>query len=166
MSPRLRTRSMLARRHDLELLTEEQRAFLLRGRSFFEPAFENADELCLSWTIHRDRLLPEYIAKYPGQRPFAWWFCDHGHERPIIRQWLTPEGIARERAKKFGFLSTATCPPFQEPGPDYLQRLGLLAPDEITHVEAKRAAGREMALKIAALPPAAEPRRIKRSPDY
>jgi hypothetical protein len=119
------------------------RHHLESGRPFFN-GFKTEELFRKGWELTRETLLPEFIKKHPGERPFGWWLCDHKKERPVIsqtthdgqivtREWLLDHWHDRHD-KKFGFLHTNIWPPFQEYETDYLERLGILEDWEIARV--------------------------------
>lgn len=141
--PSIRRRAR-RRRDDFEELTAEQRRHLLRGSTFFHGGFTDPDDFRVAWDLHRDELLPQFIAEHPGRRPFGWWFCDHGRERPIADPKATPADIARhrqhERPEHFKFLHTEICRGnpliyFQQTEQDYLREHGLLSKAEMKSLD-------------------------------
>ena len=119
---------------------------LRRGRAFRpDRSFETVDDMREAWELVRDDVLPAFIRKYPGRRPFAWWIFDHGKERPLSRKFMKEIGITEEmlrfdkpknREARFGFVHTRMFNPatglhLQEPEEEYLDRHGLLEPGEL-----------------------------------
>ena len=99
-----------------------------------------------AWELHGEDLLVDFIAKYPGCRPWPWWVFTHGQERPIVNH-APPEVEAQFRAENtiFGYLHSSILHghgrsgelvPLQEPEAEYLERLGLLTDSEIAALEA------------------------------
>ena len=125
------------RRAEFETLTQLQTDWLLRGTDWFGDTdlASDIDASRAAWDLHRDTLLPAFIAANPGQRPFAWWIFDHRKERPIREgHGFAPEFFAEQRAETFGYLHTDIWrgPRFvQEPQVAYLRRHGLLTPEEL-----------------------------------
>lgn len=39
------------------------------------------DAVLVAWNECRDKLLPDWIRRHPGTRPYGWWACDSGLER-------------------------------------------------------------------------------------
>jgi hypothetical protein len=122
------------RRQDLLVLDREQERTLLHGRGFFrEPAFADEESFAAAWEIHRDRLLPEWIAAHPGTRPAAWWKREHHIPHPPF---IDPadEGHCSPRALfvRHGEIVSST-----EDEADYLNRIGLLTPEEVAALEAE-----------------------------
>ncbi len=122
----------------------------------FRASFETIEEMRDAWDAVRDDVLPAFIEKHPGRRPFAWWLFDHGRERPLYRERLegfcTEEQLRREQGRgdssRFGFLHTQMWGSkgyFQEQEEDYLARHGLLGRDELRLVRAARRAENEAA---------------------
>jgi hypothetical protein len=92
-----------------------------------------------AWNLHREAILEEWIERRPGTRPLAWWICDHGHERPFVKEPVEGREEFRRRYERFGFLHTSVWQgpleewgTIQEPETDYLRRMGQLALEEIT----------------------------------
>jgi hypothetical protein len=95
------------------------------------------------WDYHGERITSDWIAKYPGDRPWPWWVFDHGEERPIANP-MEPEEESREMAQSsyFGFVDSGIFTarrepggklvgvPWLEPQADYLDRRDLLTEDE------------------------------------
>jgi hypothetical protein len=69
-----------ARRPDFAELTIDLRRELQCGRPFFGPVCQDLEELADAWEIHRDTILPAFIAANPAQRPFAWWATEYPEE--------------------------------------------------------------------------------------
>jgi hypothetical protein len=154
--PILRRRETI-RRLDLENLTPAQRRHLLSGTVYVdEGGFRDAETFRLAWDMHRDSLTEEWIQSerkhWSMVRPFAWWFADHGKERPIVSPLFSADEIeasrnGEHRFENFGFLHT-TCwkvtgkaPDYvfhhmQEPEGDYLDRLNLLSDEERKYLDA------------------------------
>jgi hypothetical protein len=100
------------------------------------------------WEYHGERITNEWIAKYPGSRPWPWWVFDHGQERPIINPMEAAEELREiERSSYFGFVDSGIFTARSEPGGklvgvpwlerevDYLDRHGLLTEDERLRLE-------------------------------
>jgi len=130
-------------------LTAEQRRHLLRGGTYFGDGFSDRETFAAAWELHRDELLAEfdqdrrrcYFAP-TWIRPFAWWLCDHGEERPVIGKWATPADVERirkqddHRHSHFGYLHTSIIGGWpdwehlQMTERDYLELHELLTPEE------------------------------------
>jgi hypothetical protein len=115
-----------AKRHDLE-----------RGRRWIAGfGYETREDMAADWSDFGEELLTQWIASYPGTRPFAWWL-EHGQERPVVGSWAA-DVISRERlAARFGYLHTNAWSggePLQEVETFYLERNGLLLPDELARL--------------------------------
>lgn len=138
--PTNRRRRLQARRPDVAELTKWQRRHLESGHPLFRDAgFRDLETFTAAWELHREEILRDFIAKYPGHRPFAWWVLDHRQERPIVNPGpLAAACIAEERRRTFGFLHTSilipapgpTFIPFQEPETAYLARKNVLTKAE------------------------------------
>ena len=135
-----------SRRPEVEELTIDIESELIHGRPMLGKGCHGDIELLReAWEIHRDVVLPEYIAKNPGCRPFAWWVLEHGEERPIIQDLPEGEKYFRRQYERYGFLHSMLYGgpdfgPFQEEEWDYLDRLGLLSAEEVAAIEAENAA--------------------------
>lgn len=136
--PRLRRKGPQRRRGTYETLSGNQEYQLGTGRALIPTDhFTTEDDMRVAWELHRDRLLPEFIHKHPGRRPFAWWLFDHGEERPIVvdwPEWTDGAVVERMRRETFGFLHTEILgrggETFQEQERAYLSRVGLLTAEE------------------------------------
>lgn len=137
-----------------EPLEASMRVYLLTGSD--AEAVAAADEaeefrglmqlLCLGmrhgalWEANRDELLAEWIADYPGSRPWGWWrydalegrrmlagtgqpILDYGREH--VPSWRQFAGLPILRELQ------ATDPPVFESEPATLRRLGVLTPAEL-----------------------------------
>jgi hypothetical protein len=74
-----------------EPLTDEQEAFLNsddEGAGFFKYSAE--DELKALWDVHRDHVIQEYVATYPGSRPARFWEYDAPEPRQRLGGTGTP----------------------------------------------------------------------------
>lgn len=145
--PTNRRKRLPRRRSNLDELDFDARYHLENGMPFLpESGFPN-DLVAFTeaWRRHGEALLEEFLDKHPRRRPFAWWFLEHGQERPIVGTFMTPDGIERLREENrpyaFGFLHTAilgdckpdrSWTPLQEPEAEYLERLDLLTDDELS----------------------------------
>lgn len=130
--PTNRRRIVQSRRLNVARLDYCREYHLLRGRPMIE-GYATRDELESAWAIHGEALLAEWIEQHPGTRPFAWWLCDHGHERPVIDSRPCAQQFAdamRREGGKFEYLHTHTIPPLQEDEAAYLARHGLLTAAE------------------------------------
>ncbi len=89
---------------EVEKLDQVQKDFLVFGRCLLqlEEPFRDAGHRRAVWDTHGAAIVRDYVQKYPGRRPSAWWL----YEKPEPRV----EG---------------------ETDPAYLRRLGLLGLDEI-----------------------------------
>lgn len=139
--PSIRRRARV-RREDFQELTPDQKRHLLKGRAFFNDGFKDLESFSLAWSIHGPGLLPEFIEKHPGSRPFAWWICDHKKELPPIATWATPEHLEMHRGfqpNHFGFLYGNAFGGGEwmlQLEQDYLYENGLMTPEEIEMYEA------------------------------
>lgn len=122
-----------------EELTKVQRCHLLTGWCVGgmvngrRHGFQTREEFLAAWEEHRDELMQEFIAKAPGQRPFAWWLA-RGIERPLSeagREMFSQVGDqirANHRLTEFfGFLHQDE---WQEDETQHLRRNALLLPGE------------------------------------
>ena len=127
---------------DVRDLNFNQEYHLLTGKPFmYLHGINTRTELAVAWRLHRERLLPEFIQKKPGRRPFAWWLLEHGKERPIVgvNSWENTISIARAEPCYLGFLHTCAVgwtkdgrvESLQEMESDYLRRHDLLEQWEI-----------------------------------
>ena len=143
--PSIRRRQRI-RREDFEELDKFQIRHLIIGHPLlFWRAFKDIDSFSLAWESHRDELLPDFIAKNPGHRPFAWWVCDHKKERPVIQDFEEESRVRRIDESfypwRFGFLHTSDwgrgsgC--LQQPEVDYLREHGLLTQSELKALKQK-----------------------------
>lgn len=145
-----RKRRVSKRREDLS----EDAERWLRGEpcGFFK--FKAKKELAALWAEHGDRIVAEYIALYPGQRPDRWWQYD----APRIAVGTYPgcfwDGKLAEPRKRLGGVGTPSHeaynivpsypfgipsswvdidpenPPMYESQAAYLERLGMLLAGE------------------------------------
>lgn len=141
------------RREDLMELTADQERHLTHG-SFYFGGCQDRATFVDAWEIHGERLLAEWIAVNPGSRPFGWWLCDHGKERPVINGHDMEPNRRRHASENgtFGFLHTSIwlglqvvageeVPVlFQESEADYLRRMKLLTPAEIASLKSQEVA--------------------------
>jgi hypothetical protein len=114
------------------------------------PMFKSIEDFTEAWNSVREEVLPGFIARNPGSRPFAWWRVDHGLERPPIpaSEWgeeITAEQMNGDRQtnrhwQTFGYLWNVD---YLEPQGAYLQRHGLLLPAEDTRLAISLAAEAE-----------------------
>lgn len=106
------------------------------GRSLEQ--FATPEDLANVWDSLGDELLAEWITANPGTRPWAWWVCEHGQERPVTGSWATPAVVAKHRAEsRFGFLHSdiwSGRETLQMPEWEYLHRAGLLTDDELARL--------------------------------
>ena len=51
---------------------------------------QRTDPVVAAWQTCRNEILPWWIARYPGSRPYGWWAADSGLERKRGMQ-LTPK---------------------------------------------------------------------------
>jgi hypothetical protein len=102
---------------------------------------DDLDPWAEAWRYHGERLLADWIEKYPGSRPWPWWVFEHGQERPIVNPMpAESEASVRRDYTYFGIVHSSilhghgAAPgqmvPWQEPEVDYLARMGLLTPGE------------------------------------
>jgi hypothetical protein len=137
--------SPIARRHHGPL-SLELRTLLLEGRCLGRPNFDfdvymllgdviraKFEKVAPLWTVHRDELLPAWIAANPGTRPAAWWWLeargprqvleDRGHHVLPVPRW--GETWRRDRGlpcvDQIGHFEVVV-----EAEATYLRRLGLL----------------------------------------
>lgn len=119
-------------RPDLETLTRHQERELLFGRPVFpEMGFGDIETLAAAWALHRQRLLPAWIADRPGTRPFAWWLLEavpKFGER--LKTTLWQEQYREASTGPYGMLHTHFYPSLQESESAYLVRNGLLTAKE------------------------------------
>jgi hypothetical protein len=123
---------------------------LLTGAIYFRQRFRDPDTFREAWDIHREALTAEWVQKVRKNwtcmlRPFAWWFCDHGQERPVINPHFSQreiDGLRNDKRQfdRFGFLHThiyggPDMGPLQEQEGDYLDRLGLLTDEERAYID-------------------------------
>lgn len=102
----------------------------------FAPCFPSDEELAAHWKKHREAILKQYILKYPGTRPVAWWDHDAPEPRKLIGGVEFPEGYLVEKgapgraewveAVREDWKNPAT----YEASVTYLDRLGLLTEAE------------------------------------
>jgi hypothetical protein len=120
-------------------LTIDRRKHLLHGWDWFGGGFTDVDEFRNAWEIHRRELMEEFRDHLDETfvRPFGWWFCDHGKERPIVPGNFSDEEIELHRREPlhFGFLHThsfrgADGRYLQQPERDYLEDNKLLTAAE------------------------------------
>jgi hypothetical protein len=137
------------------------------------PVFERYDSLDAmrdAWDVMGEEILTEWIAAYPGSRPFGWWMFTHNQERPVTGKWGTPEIIARHRAEsRFGFLHTSAWAgePLQQPEWMYLHLAGLLTDDELSRLpvfDASLPIYKQMGRFKLADVPSVQPVSFKRNP--
>ena len=127
-----RTRKPPRRRDGPGGLTAEIVEHLLEGNCLFDPrVYLDEREAVALWIEHSDDLLPPYILRHPGERPWAWWLLavrEHGPRRQ-----LKSGPRALNPPVWFGVPSMWTAPPppdMHETQRSYLQRQGLLEHDE------------------------------------
>ncbi len=114
---------------------------LVDGRPLFsDGGFKTLAEFEAAWKLCRDFILPNFIKRHPGRRPFGWWRIDHQQERDIIVENLA--GMSAERFRKlhvkphhFGYLHTRFVPQVQESEFDHLSRYGLLEFGEAERID-------------------------------
>lgn len=135
-----------------EELDDCQRAHLLTGwfavgLSGYLTRYRTREEFAAAWEQYREELLPEFIAKHPGHRPFAWWLLDHGKERPMNADgiaWTAKHGdylrYSCRFTETFGFLHKDQ---WQVDETDYLREQGLLIDGEAAAIERNQAAEAE-----------------------
>jgi hypothetical protein len=156
--PTLRRREAI-RRPDLENLNHDQRSHLLNGWALiFGGGFKNPDTFKAAWAMHADELQEEFRAEHRNEtfaRPFGWWFCEHGKERPVLLR--DPESlrivdcIRKARGHwgerfHFGFLHTSLYrgtdwAPLQQPEWEYLRDKNLLTDEEREFIDFEEITG-------------------------
>ena len=134
-----RRRKEFSRRGDVEPLDGDRAMHLAYGYDVFGGGFTSADELLRSWAVHGAVILPAWLERFPGYRPFAWWFevaPRHGERRILPGQEHDAE-IWREgnRNRHFGLLHTETIPPIQESQTEFLERKKLFVRGEQARIE-------------------------------
>ena len=72
-----------------ELATDPKHSQLITGHDFFDQ-FDDLDAAREGWQALRGELLPAFVDKYPGTRPWAWW----EYEAPEPRRRLGGKGLA------------------------------------------------------------------------
>ena len=89
-----------------------------------------------AWAELSPYLLGEYIERFPGYRPYAWWECEAPERRQVL---AGPPVVWPGHVPRSYWFGTPTChpplawePPYQEfeSTAAYLSRLGLLTEDE------------------------------------
>src|SRR5688572_5271552 len=85
-------------------LDDDLRRDLELGYGFFNE-YKTREEMQQAWGAFGEELLADFIEENPGDRPYCWWLCAHGKERPVVAAWATPAIVEQERARsRFGFL--------------------------------------------------------------
>lgn len=129
----------------------------LRGEGFNKQKGDGCQQndqraMQVAWEKLRDSLLPSFIEKHPGRRPYAWWKFDaperrrringklHPFDNPKRKAWIkrtinsTGYPSADFYVLSFGkpavFCVPADWNAVYETEADYLSRLGLLMPGE------------------------------------
>ena len=128
-------------RYTVDTITRAQRTHLLCSWRSLGRIFETLEEFTEAWEAVRDEVMPRYIEKNPGSRPFAWWRVDHGKELPVVEPEIDDQRINYDRSsdrhwQTFGYLWNAFYLESQEL---YLRRNGLLLPGEDEAISAKKA---------------------------
>jgi len=89
-----------------ELATDPEHSQLITGHDFFDQFGDDLDAAREGWQALRGELLPAFVDKYPGTRPWAWW----EFEASEPRRRLGGKGLASiddpkapEWAKKMSF---------------------------------------------------------------
>lgn len=126
-----RTRRPPRRRDGPNGLTSEIIEHLLHGGCLFAEFVLDEREAVALWLEHSDDLLPPFVLRHPGERPWAWWLLavrEHGPRRQLKSG---PRALAEPTW--FGISPTWSAPPpcdMHETQQSYLQRHGLLTEDE------------------------------------
>jgi len=108
-------------------LTPEIIECLLHGSCLFAPVVLDNAEARILWRDHEQALLPDWILRHPGNRPFAWWLAavlEHGPRRQV-----KPGPRPLSQPTWFGIAALWEAPPpddMHETQRTYLQRHGLL----------------------------------------
>jgi hypothetical protein len=142
--PRLKRREAI-RRANLEELTQGQQSHLLKGWTWFDDGFTDAETFSAAWRLHRDDLMEKFRREHRDDskaRAFGWWFTEHGKERPITGTWMKRRPEARP--EHFGYLHTSIFgglgfESLQESEWDYLERLDLLTNEEKVFLRTSKA---------------------------
>jgi hypothetical protein len=127
------------RRPGPEELDPDLEGELIFGAPFVGPGCRgDRSLLAAAWKQYCETILPAFIQKNPGRRPFAWWLLEHGKERPINPD--VPDAVAasiRQQNTYYGYLHSAVMGKwggavtwFQEPEEEYLRRHRLLTSKE------------------------------------
>lgn len=93
-----------------------------RGRGAYASTPPTMAELQRAWNQARDKLLPEFIDKFPGTRPWAWWKFDQPGPTWSEMQWplhVDSNVVSRDRNAPDQARQTA-----------FLDKHGLLTPTE------------------------------------
>lgn len=61
----------------------------------YHTAVNRGDPVKAAWEALRDHILPDWIRRHPGSRPFAWWCFDSGLERKCGPMRLTDRIVAK-----------------------------------------------------------------------
>lgn len=112
-------------------LTAEIVEHLLHGGCLFAEFNLDTTEARAMWIEQGPDLLPPFILRHPGCRPWAWWLLAVREHGP--RKQLRDGPRALAEPTWFGISPRWTAPPpcdMHETQLDYLQRNGLLTEDE------------------------------------
>ena len=116
---------------DVEELTTPQKMHLTFGRDLLDSEpFRDGEHRRAVWEAHGEGIIEDYILKYPGRRPAAWWGMEAREpRRKADGLILTDPGDWRSYHGCSAGDQGTQCK--YETEPAYLRRLGLLGEDEI-----------------------------------
>ena len=115
---------------EVEKLTGDMKMHLTFGRSLLDgEPFRDGEHRRAVWEAHGEGIIEDYILKYPGRRPAAWWGMEAREPRCLVDGMILqdPGDWRSYHGCSAGDQGTQNK---YETEPHYLRRHGLLGDDE------------------------------------